>query len=98
MHKNISDKGGVNVDLDLLDLIYEGYTYHCTNYEDDKKLKEVNNFRQNYIRPLFEKDSKTGREMEEMFNGALAEYDEYAFKNGFSTCLHFMTEYFKGNL
>lgn len=86
------------MDLNFLDLIYEGCTYYCFNCGIVEKVEEVEEFKNKYIKPLLYQNSKAGMKMEEMFNSALAESDVHAFKNGFKTCLHFIIEYFKDTL
>lgn len=91
MHKTFF-KGDVNMDLNLLELMHEGYTYGC---EINKNIEEVKEFDEKYIKPLLKQNPKAGMDMEEMFNSALAEYEIRAFKNGFRACIQFIMDCLK---
>ncbi len=84
------------MNLNLLDIIYEGYTYYYCGINE--KIEAAEEFNKKYIQPLVKQNSKAGMEMEEMFNCALAESDVQAFKNGFRACMYFMIDYLKSDL
>jgi hypothetical protein len=78
------------MDSSIFEAIYDEYLNGDAIADEKTQSEEI--FTEKYIKPLLEKNSEQGLDMETMFSEVLAENSKNAFMSGVKMCMRFVLD------